>query len=182
MSLVRLQTYPNIESLIQWGEKENVGTKRNKAIASCKGDIIVHFDSDDLYAPDWVSQSVRALGENGAAMVGLNQAYFYDFINKSTFDYAGPENFLLGATLCYHREYWEKNKFRDIPVGEDYYFTTECKNKDTHFYREGFLASIHDSNTSKRDTNANNFRHISDPKCVSEHLSRQQSLPPSGLA
>lgn len=159
--IVRKQTYPNIEHLFSWSEKENIGSKRNRLCSDAKGEIIVHCDDDDLYSPTWVEKSVASLWESKAHVVGMNKCYFYNKTNKQChyYEYLAPETgMMLGATLCYYKEYWNTHKFRDQMIGEDFYFTTECGNSFSHDLIEDFLSLTHEGNTSKRNTASHDFK------------------------
>tara|TARA_B110000046_G_C12699375_1_gene275904 strand:- start:99 stop:266 length:168 start_codon:yes stop_codon:yes gene_type:complete len=41
-------------------DHQTIGQKRNLAIQHATGDIICHFDDDDLYAADYISTMVSA--------------------------------------------------------------------------------------------------------------------------
>lgn len=57
-------------------QRVTIGEKRNYLAARAKGDIIVHFDDDDYYAPRYVETMVAAL-ESGADMVKLSGWFLY---------------------------------------------------------------------------------------------------------
>jgi glycosyltransferase involved in cell wall biosynthesis len=44
-------------------QKLTIGEKRNQLIQLAKGDVIVHFDDDDYYAPNYVEKALEALGD-----------------------------------------------------------------------------------------------------------------------
>lgn len=54
-----------------------VGEKRNRLVAAARGDIIVHIDDDDFYAPDYVRFMVAALAEHKADFVKLSASFIY---------------------------------------------------------------------------------------------------------
>lgn len=56
-------------------ERLTVGAKRNRLAAMATGDVIMHFDDDDYYAPDYVATMLRHLGD--ADFVKLNGWYLY---------------------------------------------------------------------------------------------------------
>ena len=45
---------------------QTIGEKRNLAIQHATGDIICHFDDDDLYAPEYISRMVAAMAAEDA--------------------------------------------------------------------------------------------------------------------
>lgn len=144
------QDYPNIEQIIIKGDGK-IGEKLNYACSVATGDIIIRMDDDDIYAPDWISKSVQFLQDTSMDCVGLSNAYFYDAPRHRILEYKqrqGAQLFICGATLCFHRSVWQRNKFReDIHKGEDAYFVSGCKSWP-HDYKQGFLAVIHGGNTS----------------------------------
>lgn len=149
LHMVAAQDYPNIEHLII-EDAGTVGAKRNMGCERAGGEIILHMDSDDQYAADWVSKSVDALLSSGADVVGLGCAYFYCKDNGKTYKYSGDDNYVMGATMCYRKSFWERNPFKDMQVGEDNKFIMGCKVYD-HGYIDGFLSILHNSNTSAKN-------------------------------
>jgi glycosyltransferase involved in cell wall biosynthesis len=149
-AIAKAQDYPNIvEHVFHYG-KGTIGEKRNRCNEIAIGDIIVHMDSDDYYATDWVSKCVKLLQDNPTVdIIGLSQFYA-----TGNFKYVGSNNskIVWGATMAYRKTFWESNKFKNIQVGEDYFF---CKNANVLInpYIDGFLASIHSGNTSPKNTN-----------------------------
>lgn len=100
MTYVRSQTYKNVEWLIlddsadapdaisdfggdrisydYCAEKLSIGDKRNRLVEKAKGEIIIQFDDDDYYAPDYVATMVSALSAREADLVNLRGWYLYD--------------------------------------------------------------------------------------------------------
>lgn len=156
-ALIRLQDYPNIEHVIEYGDG-TTGAKRNVCCERARGSIIVTMDDDDSYAPDWISKSVNALLSSRADIVGLSSALFQYGQELWRYDYPTHEN-IHGATMCYKREYWEQHKFANIQVGEDTTFTKGAK-LFSHGYIEGFTATIHDSNTSPKNLSGDRWVQI----------------------
>jgi glycosyltransferase involved in cell wall biosynthesis len=155
LQMVAMQDYPHIEHVIVDDEGLTVGRKRNMACERATGDIILHMDSDDIYANDWVSRSVGALLVSNADMVGISQLYFRSLVDekvyKFTYQTKSKKPWVAGATMCYWKRLWETWKFRDIVMGEDTMLIRDsgCVVHD-HGYYNGFLSSIHSDNTSPR--------------------------------
>jgi len=57
-------------------ERLRIGGKRNRLIAQARGEIIVHFDDDDYYAPRYVERMVERL-DRGFDFVKLSGWYLY---------------------------------------------------------------------------------------------------------
>ena len=58
--------------------KLSIGEKRNILIERAKGEIIVQFDDDDYYAPNYVRSMVSALADRDADLVNLRGWFLYD--------------------------------------------------------------------------------------------------------
>lgn len=145
--LMQAQDYPAFEHLYDFSDNP-IGTKRNILCARAEGDIIIHADSDDYYAPDWITRSVEHLLSSGADITGLKRAYFYEpGKNLWQYNYTGSQGYVIGATMCYKRSWWEQNPFKDFQVGEDLKFCVHA-NVKAHDYINGFYASIHNQNTA----------------------------------
>jgi len=129
-----------------------IGVKRNYACEKTNGEIIMHWDDDDWYAPDWISRQVNSLIMNNADITGLNKVIFYSPTVDKRYMYEDSEPdqpWLCGATMCYWRTIWEKYPFIDLQVGEDYDFVYHAGKKIiAHDYLEGFVAILHAHNTS----------------------------------
>lgn len=154
------QDYPNKEHLFSTSDL-TIGDKRNMLCSLAKGRIIIHMDSDDIYAPDWITKSVNALINSGAQLTGLSTAKFTDGTNNWQYIYKSPQPYILGATMCYYKSMWEQNKFKDINVGEDAMFCANAGLILPHDYIDGFTATIHPGNTAKKSlSNRNIYRRI----------------------
>jgi len=123
-----------------------IGHKRNKCVERATGQIILHMDDDDLYAPDWITRSVAALGSND--LTGLSAAYFYNGAELREFVYAGKQPYVCGATMCYWKKTWERKPFPNLNSGEDTLFCANNGRVIPHDYKEGFCAMIHGGNTA----------------------------------
>lgn len=140
-------------------EKSDLGTKRNLACEKAKGEIIVHLDDDDYYAPDWLSKQVSFLTEQGLEITGLSAPVFYDKSNADVWQYIYPEKekpWVYGATLCYTKKLWQSNPFPTVDCGEDNMFvwSSNVKKVRPHEEIESYVGQIHDSNTSPKTKNS----------------------------
>lgn len=149
LELYHAQDYPNKEVIINTADL-TIGAKRNALCYSATGDIIIHFDSDDYYTPDWISRSVKALIDSKADLTGLKDAYFYNtqtYIGK-LYQYSMHPLYCVGATMCYWKKTWERNKFNEhVKTGEDAIFAANSGIIHNHDYIDGFTATIHGQNT-----------------------------------
>lgn len=169
LEMIFAQDYPNFEVSTYAHDDLTIGGKRNWLCSKARGTIIQHADSDDFYAKDWLSKSVKALMESKADIVGLTKLYFYDENTKTPYLYDieqhGKHTWVAGATFCYWKSFWETNKFKDINALEDNYFlmgSTRPPKIYSHDYVEGFMASIHEGNTCKKNTELGEYRRCND--------------------
>ena len=54
------------------GGAGTLGAKRNRLAAEATGDVLAHFDDDDLYAPEYIATMVGAMEREGADFVKLS--------------------------------------------------------------------------------------------------------------
>ncbi len=167
-----LQDYPNKQLLFDYDDG-SVGEKRNRLCEIAIGEMIVHFDSDDAYSTDWITKSVKALQESEADIVGLAKVLFYNKTNGAWYVYSfelPPNNWVAGATLCYWKEFWRHNPFQKKNIGEDVLFLGGVKQEPkikAINYTEGFVATIHANNTSKKILDNPRFRRCTEEE---EHI------------
>ena len=72
-------------------ERVSIGDKRNRLIEMARGDIIVHIDDDDYYAPHYVRFMVDALEQGGYDLVKLADMFLYSS-NHDKFGYWELDN------------------------------------------------------------------------------------------
>lgn len=163
------QDYPNIiEHLFDYSSFR-IGRKLNNLCNQALGEIIIRVDSDDIYSSDWVSRSVEALITSPYVITGLREGYFIsgDRIYKNIYP-KGSQPCLLGGTMAFYRKTWERVKFNtNKPHGEDVIFCDDIAKAGMlvgeHDYIEGFLATVHEGNTSvKRLGNKHAFKRVLD--------------------
>lgn len=148
--LIEMVCHQDYEGTIQHSmityNKCSLGYKRNSLCNDANGMIIIHMDSDDIYAPDWITKSVEHLINTKADITGLSNAYFYNG-SMLEYKYNGGQPYVLGATMCYWKHVWEKQPFRDVQTSEDLYFQMN-RVVIPHFYKHSFLATLHGNNTA----------------------------------
>lgn len=144
--------------------RATIGEKRNALLAEAKGDIILHFDDDDFYAPEYAATMIAALDRLGADLVNLRGWYMIDFRcsafcywnleRKSNFRFlSGPRELQAvqltpeglgtlnlshmgwGFTFCYRKKVWDAIRFPPINFDEDGIFAREAA---TRFVVTGF--------------------------------------------
>ena len=194
----RRQTYKNLELLIlddtetptphfadappnirytHTPTRQPIGTKRNRLVEKARGEIIVHFDDDDFYAPDYVATMVDALGDDD--VVKLSGWYAYG-VAQNVFCYwdtAAPAalQFMVesqqpftpvhgqpvqdanlrgyGFSYTYKKSAWQVAPFPDRDFGEDYAWIQSlgdrCRIRTLPDAQGLVLHIIHRANTSR---------------------------------
>ena len=145
--MIQAQDYPQIEWRTCY-ENFTIGKKRNILCEAAEGEIIVHFDSDDCYSPNYISKAVAHLLSSGANITGLSSAYFYDTTGQ-LYDWTSKHQqpYVIEATMCYYKSMWANNPFPNTSQGEGRQFLGNAGLVSPHGYKDGFTAIIHGSNT-----------------------------------
>jgi glycosyltransferase involved in cell wall biosynthesis len=132
--------------------KISIGAKRNYACQSAKGSIVAHFDDDDWSAPTRLEDQVERLLVTGKTISGYHSMFFTDMVRW--WKYTGSDDYALGTSLVYRREYWESHPFNEsCSEGEDNHFIWPARRSSllTSVDAELLLyATIHPDNTSVR--------------------------------
>jgi glycosyltransferase involved in cell wall biosynthesis len=107
---------------------ESIGTKRNRACEAAKGELIVHWDDDDWFAPDRVRRQIQPLLTDEADMTALRAGVFFD-LERWAFWRCTPQlhrrlfvEDVHGATLAYRRSLWSSTRFPAASLAEDAWF------------------------------------------------------------
>lgn len=114
----------------------NVGAKRIWMAANTESELIIHFDDDDYYSPDYIKTMVEALQAEDADFVKLHSwALYGDFREGGTkerkfvhIDYSNSWlKHAFGFTFAFRRELLKYAEYQDPAKGnnEDYMFAKE---------------------------------------------------------
>ena len=126
--------------LVRLQERASIGVKRNLALSAASGEVIIHWDDDDLHHPDRVSKQVAPI-VSGTASVTMLELSSYGVLeqdpdgshNGSGVLFYGPSTaqglpffgslaYLRGAAMAI-------NGFLDESLGEDVYLTLTLLNR-----------------------------------------------------
>lgn len=107
------------------GGKPTVGALRNAGCAAAAGELIAHFDDDDFSHPKRLEDQVRRLISSGKSVTGYRAMRFTD--GARWWRYSGSADYALGTSLVYRRDFWERNRFPDLHVGEDNQFVSRAR-------------------------------------------------------
>jgi len=129
-----------------------IGIKRNIACKKANGEIIMHWDDDDWYAPDWISRQVANLNASDADITGLNKVTFHRYSSDRFLVYEDEDEdhpWLCGATMAYKKSLWQQYQFANLQVGEDTDFLMNSGGKIFPLdYPNGFIGGLHADNVS----------------------------------
>jgi len=137
----------------------SIGAKRNLACSIAHGDIICHWDSDDMYAPDRIADQVARLARTDTQMTGYCPLVFEDERGQRWLYISNDPHYAPGVTLMYWRDYWRRRPFPDLNESEDGEFQRGAKAivvpGGNHI-----VARIHAGNTSSKRVTAPCWRRI----------------------
>lgn len=139
-------------------KKITLGAKLNLACEQAKGEILVNWDDDDWYAPNRIRYQTEELIRNKKSVCGINHLLYYNLKSQTAYQYIYPSSqriWLLGSSLCYTKQLWQKNKFADINIGMDGLFVWATPPKEIKVLTDPTFAvhMIHPSNVSPKNTN-----------------------------
>jgi glycosyltransferase involved in cell wall biosynthesis len=132
----------------------SIGAKRNLAVARSRGQIIMHWDSDDIYTDDRMEHQARLLlASQGVDLVGYGKVPWIETDGeKRTGVYNGMPgipDYCLGVSMTYWKSAWRVNPFPDLQTGEDGAFLMRMKAKSVD--SEGRITfRIHNGNTDDK--------------------------------
>lgn len=131
---------------------KTIGEKRNIGCVNAHGSIIVNADSDDFFAPDYLTKSYEHLISTGADMTGLDNLYFYrPHVTLYEYKYGGKQAYVCGSGAMYYKSVWERNKFQHISKGEDLTFCINAGKIVPHNNKHLMLAMLHGGNTDSQN-------------------------------
>lgn len=136
-------------------QRLSIGEKRNVLVDQAKGDIIVHFDDDDYYAPHYITTLLRKMQQLDADLINLRGWYlldlrshffgYWDLTLKEGWHYrcadAVPNMVYFGEAeqqafhnnhlgygfgYAYRKAIWQRTPFEPINFNEDGQFVLQA--------------------------------------------------------
>ena len=140
---------------IRLPQKITLGAKLNLCCAEARGPLIAQWDDDDWYGSDRLSRQMEALSRTNADVCGISDLLYLDLGRGGGHRYVYPPHerpWLLGASLFFRRELWERNRFVEVDVGMDALFVWATPPDKVHALSEPRFAVhlIHHSNVSPK--------------------------------
>lgn len=129
----------------------SLGSKRNFLNRLTRTPLIAHWDDDDWSHPNRLADQIERLKASGRSVTGYRDMEFRG--DSGRYHYTGAADYALGTSLLYQRDWWERNPFAGLQIGEDNDFVRRA-------WRAGQLVSAdcnghmiahdHPGNTSAR--------------------------------
>lgn len=149
---------------IHIGEGATIGEKRNLGSELAQGELIASWDDDDWNAPERLQDQVQRITRAAGAVTSYHSMLFTD--GKAWWKFEGDRTANLGTSLCYRKDWWEKHQFSPKQIGEDSDFIKPANRAGRFTSADAgnlMVASIHPSNTSKRQLQGKAWRRIQPP-------------------
>eukprot|EP00316_Scyphosphaera_apsteinii_P011309 CAMPEP_0119338046 /NCGR_PEP_ID=MMETSP1333-20130426/95236_1 /TAXON_ID=418940 /ORGANISM="Scyphosphaera apsteinii, Strain RCC1455" /LENGTH=762 /DNA_ID=CAMNT_0007349231 /DNA_START=68 /DNA_END=2356 /DNA_ORIENTATION=- len=122
----RLKQYHITVKLVVLSQQTTIGLKRNIGVIAAAGQVIVHWDDDDLFSVERVRLQALPILRNDAAMTMLTHKYFSDLTSDGGFFAAqalqeGDTTPFLGS-LAYRKSLAVTLEFSNVSLAEDLHF------------------------------------------------------------
>lgn len=135
------------------GDIQSIAQKRNQCCQLARGDIVIHWDSDDWSDPKRMADQVQRLEESGKSVTAYNRILFYEPASDRWGRWVLYSDQAFGTSLCYLKSWWTAHRFDERRnIGEDNLFIHEARAEsiivDGHSM---IVARVHSDNTSPKD-------------------------------
>jgi len=167
---------PNDERIryTRLAQRISMGAKHNMACEMARGEVIIHWDDDDWNAERRISYQLNDLMRNPQeTLCGLSRVLYYDPRSQQAWEYSYPiggRPWVLGATFCYFKKFWEQNRFPDMNEGADTVFVWNLQNAGVVAHQDHtfYVGTVHAHNTSPKRTETGGWRPLSshDIRCL----------------
>ena len=127
----------------------SIGDKRNFLMSKASGDFIAHFDTDDIYNPDYISTSIFNLIKSDKNISGSSDMNLYDLTTKKTYSQRCIYLHMLNeATLVYKKSFADTHRFSNSMSSEGIGFLNNSLNDIYETPISDIMVCIcHESNT-----------------------------------
>jgi O-antigen biosynthesis protein len=112
---------------------QSIGAKRNRACELARGELVIHWDDDDWYAPDRLSRQAAPLLSGVAAISALEAGIFFDLPGWAFWSCTPALRRRLfvedvhGGTLAFRRDVWLRSaRYPDRSLAEDTIFLRQA--------------------------------------------------------
>lgn len=141
-------------------DSPSVGAIRNFLVEKATGEIIVHFDDDDYYAPNYVSSMVELMSDYDFVTVSgwynrdvrTGELFYWDTTVQENFQFVPGFSLSInkpfaahsqtieanvwgyGFSYVYKKTLWEQHQFPNVDFAEDIYFVNCFKTHVPSFH------------------------------------------------
>lgn len=137
-----------------------IGMKRNIGANLASNSYIIHFDDDDYYPPDSIKNRIKQLLQNNVECIACTDIPSFNVNKYISMINSPPSNLSIEkqiseATLCYTKDFWNKQKYNNQSIGSE---AEEFLKKRTHKikiidWNNIIVSLLHKNNTSTRNDN-----------------------------
>ena len=124
--------------------RHSIGALRQAAVRAAKGEVVVHWDDDDLYAPERIERQALPILRGEANLTTLPYSYYLALPANDDGELIDPELYEVTeampnmASLVYRRSTAEQFEFADASLGEDLHFAERAVSAcHTHWTIDG---------------------------------------------
>ena len=150
LDIVQSFNHPRVRHIV-WPNKISIGRKRNIGVEFAHGDIIAHWDDDDWYSSNRLTEQYRQLLSWNVGLVGYHTVDFYNRDLDKAYRYYEDPTCLVGSSFMFQKAAWRAVRFPDVSIGEDTYFMRRVSTL-AGFSGAGMMVAMdHAGNTNKRD-------------------------------
>jgi len=115
---------------IRLSRPEHTGMKLNIGIEEARGSLLQKLDDDDYYHPEFLKTAAAALASQSGQHVITWDCFLVLFAGEEAARYTG-HGWTAGGTLCFSRDLWECAPFREVTLGEDWWFLQDHRERVT---------------------------------------------------
>ncbi|MCH9803814.1 glycosyltransferase family 2 protein [bacterium] len=134
-------------TVIRTAQEESLGSCLNRGFAAATGEVIVRFDDDDWYAPNYVASAVETFKTVDAQVIGKCEYFAYiesrDHVVRRFSGRAERHvGRVAGGSLVVLAEAVARVRFPDCSIGEDVEYVRRCEREGLRVWAtapQGFL-------------------------------------------
>ena len=133
----------------------SLGEKRNYCCDHARGELIVTWDSDDWYGPDYLSDLYLLMKKSRKLVGGYDSIFFLTEDGSQGWKYTvRVPGIMCGNTLAFTHAYWKHHPYPAISLGEDSAVIHRALAENQTITMPGNMMCVsleHADNTWKRD-------------------------------
>lgn len=106
-------------------EENSLGECLNFGVSISRYDYISKMDDDDFYGSNYLTDLMNTLNSSDSKVTGKNPIFVYFEENNSLYFFRSSK-IVAGATFLFKKDIFKNVRFRNVSIGEDYYFLNDC--------------------------------------------------------